>query len=1158
MPRRNFGLSSLIARSVRHGKRISASVAIGVATATAVIVGALLVGDSMRGSLRALTVERLGMTDSIVAPGSFFQSDKIVAENRGAAAVLFFPSGIAEHKTEKTIQRAGSVQLIGCDEAFWNLDVGDVRPSRLPTDDGVVLNQSAASELNVTVGDTITVRLPVEQAVPADSPLGRRDVQSEGLPRMTVLDILPDQGLGRFAILPSQASPRNVYLRRETVADALDRNGQANMVLFPHPITRDELPIDLPALGLKLKRIQKRFPADDRGETIYDYFSLTSDRLLIPTIAVDPIINRVGDDRAAPVMTYLANAIERVSDEGQVTASVPYSTITAIDSSTELPLDFRRPDGASPAAVPLVLNQWAAKQLDASVGTPLRVAYYEPEVENGREVERFFDAVVTQIVPITAPAKPFRLGREAVFDQPPTVYNDPDLTPLVPGVTDQDSINDWDLPFTLQREISSADDLYWNDFRLTPKAFLPLATGQRLFGSRFGHVTGLRIQPTEGENEQALASTILASLRPQFDALGWAVQPIREQQLNASRGTTPFDALFLSLSFFVILSALMLIAMLFRLGLSGRLKELGTLLAVGWTPQRVGRVVLGEGALVATAGVLIGIVVGIGYAMFVLFALRSWWVGAVTVPFLTFHWTFKSILIGATASWWVAMLTLWITTRSIVRVDAQQLLSGRDTDSSAKLVTTTKNSRRWTRLPIAAMIIAAAAVAIASVGASMGGQAAAGGFVGGGMLLLIATMLVVYDRLKRPRTIINDFDQSSLTLGSLAVRNGSRNPLRSTMTIGLMATASFLIIAITAFQLRPTEKGTGGFDLIAQSAQPLYRDFAAADVQQDLLGENASQLESAIIAPLRLREGQDASCNNLYQATAPTVLGVRRSFPSLFRRHADRLAGFEWASAAPTGKDESPWDLLSKEATGTAEDPIPVVIDQNTAMWSLQMHSGIGEVRGFEFDSGKSVFFQVVGLLSNSLLQGKLLIGEANFEKQFPSISGYRLFLMASSGNESLAPMLENELGDVGMDVSETRDVLSGMLAVQNTYLRTFQSLGALGLLLGTIGLAVAQLRSVLERRGELAVMRAVGFTRHRLAGVVMRETAMLLGVGIGCGALCALFAVLPYGRISGIHPPWMEPLVIVLGIVAFGLLAGLLAVIRVVKMPLLESLRSG
>ena len=101
--------------------------------------------------------------------------------------------------------------------------------------------------------------------------------------------------------------------------------------------------------------------------------------------------------------------------------------------------------------------------------------------------------MVTDVVPITRPATPYRRRREATFDQPPTVYNDPDLTPSVPGVTDQDSISDWDLPFPLKRDISKEDDAYWNDYRLTPKAFLPLRDGQRLFGSRFGQTTGIRI-----------------------------------------------------------------------------------------------------------------------------------------------------------------------------------------------------------------------------------------------------------------------------------------------------------------------------------------------------------------------------------------------------------------------------------------------------------------------------------------------------------------------------------------------------------------------------------------------------------------------------------------------------------------------------------------
>ena len=221
------------------------------------------------------------------------------------------------------------------------------------------------------------------------------------------------------------------------------------------------------------------------------------------------------------------------------------------------------------------------------------------------------------------------------------------------------------------------------------------------------------------------------------------------------------------------------------------------------------------------------------------------------------------------------------------------------------------------------------------------------------------------------------------------------------------------------------------------------------------------------------------------------------------------------------------------------------------------MIRGVGERKAFTYDT-QTLHFEVIGLLENSLLQGRLLIGESNFETMFPDISGYRFVLIdAGDGQrEPIAEALETRLGDIGFDVSDAREVLGGMMAVQNTYLRTFQSLGGLGLLLGTVGLAIAQLRNVLERRSELAVMRAIGFTQSRLAAMVLGETASLLLIGIGCGVLCAVIAVLPHALSSGMTPPILEPIIVVLGIVAFGLIAGLIAAGKVVRMRLLDALR--
>ncbi len=1155
-----FGMARLAQSNLLHSWRISLSVAFGVATATAVIVGALLVGDSMRGSLRQLTMERLGKIESVIMPGVFFDSHGVTDAH--IYPIVMFSNASIETARDGETSRASAIQVLGVDADFWELDTSNNSPRTLPQQDSIVVNESLARELGVSINDQVTLRLPVEQAVPADSPLGRRDIQTEGLPRLVVADIIRDEGLGRFSLAPNQAAPQLVFVDRTTLLQALDRAGQANVLLSDETIDDAQLHPSLAQLGLKLERVTKMFSSGDADSTtsIYDYYSLTSERLLLPTPAVERVTQAYPS--VIESMTYLANAIETLDDNGKVIASVPYSIITAIDNSASFPLNYEWPSDEPPAGlndtskprVPLVINDWTAKRLDAKIGTPVRVAYYEPEVENGNEIEQYFDAIVTAIVPITPPKTPYRRSREAVFDKALTIYNDPNLTPTVPGVTDQDSISDWDLPFQLTRTINSDDDKYWNDYRLTPKAYLPLAEGERLFGSRFGTTTGLRFDRDVALSVDELQQQIAKQVEPIRTELGWTVIPIRAQQLAASRGTTPFDALFLSLSFFVILSAIMLIAMLFRLGIAARLREFGTMLALGWTPQRVALLSMYEGLCITTVGVALGVVGGVAYASFVLWALRSWWVGAVTVPFLRFYWTPTSLVIGCLASGLVAFATMALTIRSITKQRAQTLLSGRD-DESKTLTNASGNQR--TRNKWIAYAMFAVAIVIAVVGATLSGQAAAGSFVGAGMLLQMAILVLIHARLSAPRVLSSASDPTTAsaryTLGSLAGRNASKHPLRSTLTIGLMATASFLIIAITAFRLQPDESGTGGFDLVAQSSQPIFRDLNDAQVRSDLLGPESQAMDNSTVAALRLHAGQDASCNNLYQATRPTVLGIPVLAATQFSTD-DGDGEFQFASSS-----ETPWEMLNTKADGSLDDPIPVIIDQNTAMWSLQMTSGIGEVRSFEYSDAKPTHFKVVGLLSNSILQGKLMIGENNFESLFPNVSGYQYFLVRSGKERSseVSSVLENRLGDVGMDVTDTHELLAGMLAVQNTYLRTFQSLGALGLLLGTIGLAIAQLRGVLERRSELAIMRAVGFTRRRLAALVLSETMTLLLIGIGCGAGCAVLAVLPYALTSGLKPPIAEPLLVLAGITLFGMLAAVVSLRRVIQMPLLASLRA-
>ncbi|MEM9367005.1 MAG: FtsX-like permease family protein [Planctomycetota bacterium] len=1161
-----LSIARLVRQTLLYRWGIHIAVILGVAVATAVIAGALLVGDSMRGSLRGLTLERLGKIDSLIAPGGFFRFEDVAGDQPTlpdglAVGVIYFPGASVEIKSATQgsgtspmrTRRSAGVQILGIEDDFWQLESVDRRPSERPGDDSVLINQAVAEELDVKAGDEITLRLPVETAIPADSPLGKKEIETEGLPRMRVAAVLPNEGLARFALSASQTVPRLVFANRATLADVLDRDDEVNTVFFSQPVTDANIPLNLSSLTWDLKRVTVGEAGDlvDPERAIIDYVSLTSQRLLLPDVAVDRIVSAFPDGSATPVMTYLANALEKVDpNTGEVLRTVPYSMISAIDSGTTLTIDYTLPTGASEEdkdRVPLVLNDWTAERLDVTVGDAVRVAYFLPEVERGQEEEQSFWAVVTQIVPLSIPSRPHRGTRRAVFDEPITPFNDFELTPYVPGVTDQASISDWDVPFEMTRETNREDDRYVDEQRLTPKAFLPLQEGRRRFGSRFGNTTGLRFDPNTAGDLESIRANVLRAIEPARAELGWSPISIRSEQLAASRGTTPFDGLFLALSCFVIFSAVMLIAILLRLGVLQRLTELGTLLAVGWTPARVRRLMLRETTTLGIAGCCLGLLGGWFYAQGVIAALRTWWVGAVTVPFLEFHATPMSMLIGFLAGLVVCMATAWWSLRILLQLDPASLLGGRLMDSDPVRGSSSKAGRPdgssvWMGRVIWTLI--AFALIAGVIGGRSSGPAAAGAFVGGGMMLLIAMLASAYRLLRR------NVDRQA-GLFSLAVANARRNPLRSTMTMGLVATASFLILAITVFRMTPTEEGTGGFELMAQCAQPIHRDLSQPDVQKDLLAADAPAFSATRVVPMRLRAGDDASCNNLYRASQPTVIGIPAGCD---------MGGFAWMGYPDVPPNEDAWQALQTLAKGDESSPIPVVIDQNTALWSLQMSGRLGETIAFDYggESGE-IHFELVGTLMNSTLQGRLLIAEDNFERVFPDETGYRSFLIDTPTDQAatIAGILEDRLGEIAMDVTRSDVVLTELMAVQNTYLRTFQSLGALGLLLGTVGLAVSQFRNVLQRRGELAVMRAVGFTRGRLANLILNENVVLLVGGVGCGAVAALLAVLPYFITTRSSLPIWEPALTLIGIVLFGLIASALAVLRVVTLPLIASLRA-
>jgi ABC-type lipoprotein release transport system permease subunit len=608
-------------------------------------------------------------------------------------------------------------------------------------------------------------------------------------------------------------------------------------------------------------------------------------------------------------------------------------------------------------------------------------------------------------------------------------------------------------------------------------------------------------------------------------------------------------------SFFTILAAVILVALLFRLGIDQRSGEIGTLLALGFRPRRVAGILALEGLAVAAVAGLLGVLGGVGYAALMLVGLRTWWVDVVVVPFLRLHVTPLSLTVGYVSGVMVSVGAMAWAVRQASRVSVARLLAAR---AGVEPGLTARPSR-W--LSITAAMLLVAAVAVGAVAGRMSEDARAGAFFGAGALVLAASLVFVWTRFRSGATG-PAVARGRGNLLRLAVRNAARNPGRSSLCTGLVASACFLIIAVSAFHIDPIGRapelasGDGGFALVGETVQPVYHDLntAAGRASLGVSPDDEAVLASSRVVALRVRAGDDASCLNLYKPHEPRILGVP---PTMIRR-----GGFDWAAADADSADEhlNPWLLLDQEL-GSGRDGIPrapVVIEKNTALYALHLWNGIGETLDVTDGRGRKLRLMVVGLLNNGIFQGDLLVTEKVLLQYFPETSGYRFFLVEAQPRhaQAVGAALERTLGSYGFTMETTGQRLARFLAVQNTYLSTFQSLGGLGLLLGTFGLAAVELRNVLERRGELAVLRATGFRRRTLAGLVMLENSLLLVGGLGIGALAAVVSLLPHLFSGSAAIPWTSLGGTVLLILVVGLIAGLSAVRAVLVAPMLPALR--
>jgi ABC-type lipoprotein release transport system permease subunit len=1130
--------SRLILRGLTYYWRTNIAVVIGVATAVAVLAGALLVGDSVRGSLRDLVVQRLGRTDITLVSAGFFReqlADDLIrheafAPSFAAVAPLISVQGVVT--VQESGRRVGRVRVYGVDDRFWRFH-GQSPIARVGERD-VLVNEALAKEIDARTDAAILVRVQRPSAMPLESLQGRKDDLGRTL-RLTVRGVVPKAALGEFSLDPQQGDVFAVFvplirLQEEIevpervntllVAAKPDHQGDASRQL--EPILRSRATLE--DIGLKVRT------SETAGALIVE-----SDAGVLDdpqAAAVEQALTASGMQPRG-VFTYLANTIRHGDRE------IPYSLVSAIDLSTIAPASALPTNAASPA---IVLDTWAATELRAAVGDRIGMDYFVWE-DPGQLVSRSSDFQVVGVVPIEA--------------------GDRDLAPVYPGISDSPSLSEWNPPFPVDlRRIRPIDEAYWNRYRTTPKAFIPLEAGQRLWRSRYGAITSIR---AAGENESLAnaKSQVIQRLRAAIDPLtmGLAIRDVRAEGLAASRGATDFGEYFVYFSFFLVVSALLLAALFFKLGIEQRAREVGLLRAVGFGPGAVRRLFLAEGSLLAVSGSVLGTLGAVAYASLLMVGLRSWWVDAVGTTALTLHVSGYSLIAGAIGGIVAAMACIWWTLRSLAAISERSLLAGdlrpksygpRHAHEGRALPISTVGDGLQTvpRLLWLAAIFLLVAVVLLSAGLS-GRLDATGAFFGAGSALLGASLCLCAFVLRRPaRRAFRG--RGWWPVSRLGMRTATYRPGRSVLSMAVIACATFILIAVSAFRrdnavtTNDPHSGTGGYALLVESLLPVVHDPNTAKGREAL---NLFDLDPSVtIEPFRLLPGDDASCLNLYEPRNPRIIAPRDSFIA-----AGRFA-FQDALASGSEDVANPWRLLHRVEPDGA---IPVIADANSMTYVL--HRSLGDTFVISH-RGRAISLRFVAALRDSIFQGELLMSQSNFLKLFPEQEGFPL-LLVDAGKVPMATVrsdIEDGLRDFGAVATGTAERLASFHRVENTYLSTFQALGGFGLLLGTVGLATVLMRNVLERRRELALLGAVGYGRGHFLLMAVAENTVLVVCGLTAGAVSAGLAIAPaLVERGGRLPLTSGALLLIFSVFVVALLSSVAAMAAATRGPLLEALRA-
>jgi putative ABC transport system permease protein len=198
---------------------------------TAILVGALIIGDSVRFSLQRIVFDRLGNTEFALTSGDrFFRTqiaDDLEKTLDTTVAPLLQTKGIAI--AEGGQRRLNNIQVIGVDDRFGEIaGIKDFYNHISP--DEAIINQHLASRLQLKKGDEFLLRIKKLDMIPKDIPLSL-DTDTTMAKPFKIKAIASDAQFGRFNLKADQVAPNTVYVSLSALSKEMGYDNRANVLL---------------------------------------------------------------------------------------------------------------------------------------------------------------------------------------------------------------------------------------------------------------------------------------------------------------------------------------------------------------------------------------------------------------------------------------------------------------------------------------------------------------------------------------------------------------------------------------------------------------------------------------------------------------------------------------------------------------------------------------------------------------------------------------------------------------------------------------------------------------------------------------------------------------------------------------------------------------